>query len=207
MVPRTRASLLVRLKSPRDEHAWAEFVEIYEPLIRRLARARGLQPADADDITQDVLRAVSSAIEHWDPDPSRGSFRAWLSRIARNLVLNLVAARGRQSAGQGAGGTDMVLLLEELPAADDEDSALFDLEYRRQVFACAAQRVRPRFHPTTWQAFWRTGVLGEDVAAVAADLGLSHGALYVARSRIMARLREEIALLDLDGDDPPSTSP
>ena len=91
----------------------------------------------------------------------------------------------------------MVEFLEAQPASET-DSALFDLEYRRQVFAVAAQRARGHFQETTWQAFWRTGVEGRDVAAVAAELGLSPGALYVARSRVMARLRQEIDRIEGD---------
>jgi RNA polymerase sigma factor (sigma-70 family) len=190
-VPTTRVSLLVRLKAPRDERAWTEFVEIYEPLIHRLARARGVQEADADDLAQEVFRTVAGVIEQWDPDPARGSFRAWLSRIARNLIVNLLAARSRQTASFGTGGTEMVEILEAQPAGG-ADSALFEIEYRRLVFASAAQRARVHFEETTWQAFWRTGVEGRDVSAVAAELGLTPGALYVARSRVMARLRLEI---------------
>jgi RNA polymerase sigma-70 factor (ECF subfamily) len=196
-VPPTRASLLVRLKAPRDERAWGEFVEIYEPLIQRLARAKGVQEADADDLAQEVFRAVAAAIEKWDPDPARGSFRGWLSRIARNLIVNLLAARGRQSANYGTGGTEMVEFLEAQPTSE-ADSALFDLEYRRRVFAFAARRARVHFQETTWQAFWRTGVEGREVATVAAELGLSPGALYVARNRVMARLRQEIDRIEGD---------
>jgi RNA polymerase sigma-70 factor (ECF subfamily) len=188
--------LLVRLKAPRDERAWAEFVEIYEPLIGRLARRNGLQAADADDLTQDVLRAVAGAIEHWDPDPARGSFRAWLFRITRNLIVSVMEARSRRTASYGTGDTDMVAFLEAQPAPEGEASALFDLEYRRRVFAWAADRIRGSFHDTTWQAFWRTGVAGEDVSTVAASLGLTPGAVYVARSRVMARLRLEIEPVD-----------
>jgi RNA polymerase sigma-70 factor (ECF subfamily) len=191
--------LLVRLKAPGDEQAWVEFVEMYEPLIFRLARRRGLQQADADDLTQDVLRAVAGAIDRWQHDPDRGSFRSWLYRITRNLIVNALAARGRHTASYGAGGTDMVNLLEAQPAPEGEDSALFDLEFRRQVFARAAERVRPGVHETTWQAFWRTGVEGEDVQAVAAALGLTPGAVYVARSRVMARLRREIEQIEETG--------
>jgi RNA polymerase sigma-70 factor (ECF subfamily) len=197
--PRTRPSLLVRLKAPRDERAWAEFVEIYEPLISRLARRKGLQEADADDLTQDVLRAVAGAIEHWDPDTARGSFRSWLFRITRNLIVNLMAARRRQTASYGTGGTDMVALIEAQPAAEVEDSALFDAEYRRRVFALAADRIRGHFHQATWQAFWRTGVEGQDVHSVAVALGLTPGAVYVARSRVMARLRQEIEQIEATG--------
>jgi RNA polymerase sigma-70 factor (ECF subfamily) len=169
-----------------------EFVEIYEPLIARLARRNGLQQADVDDLTQEVLRTVAGAIAHWDPDPSRGSFRAWLFRITRNLILNLLAARKRQTASYGTGDSNVVAILEAHPAPESEETALFEAEYHRRVFAWAAERVRGQFHPTTWQAFWRTGVDGHDVRNVAQSLGLSPGAIYVARSRVMARLRREI---------------
>jgi len=191
-VPPTRASLLVRLKAPRDERAWIEFVEIYEPLIHCLARAKGVQEADADDLAQDVFRTVADAIERWDPDPARGSFRAWLSRIARNLIINFLAARRRQTASFGTGGTEMIELLEAQPAGDADSSLLFDIEYRRQIFAKAAQCARMHFQETTWLAFWHTAVEGRDLAEVSAELGLTPGALYVARSRVMARIRQEI---------------
>ena len=188
--PSTRPSLLVRLRDPRDERAWAEFVEIYEPLIHQLARRRGLQPADAADLAQEVFRAVARAIEHYDPDPRLGSFRAWLTRIARNLTVNLLVAQGRHP--RGTGDSDVRRLLEQQPAPEAEDTILFDGEYRRRLFAWAAERVRGEFRAPTWQAFWKTGVEGRDPRAVAEKLGMSPGAVYIAKSRVMARLRREI---------------
>ena len=188
--PSTRPSLLVRLRDPQDERAWSEFLEIYGPLVRRLAQRRGLQEADAADLAQEVFRAVAGAIDRYDPDPARGSFRAWLFRIARNLMVNLLASQRRHP--RGSGDSDVARALEQQPAPEGEETILFEGEYRRRLFAWAAERVRPEFRPATWQAFWRTGVEGQEPAAVARALGMTVGAVYIAKSRVMARLRREI---------------
>src|SRR5215470_12624867 len=101
MEPTTRHSLVLRLRDPDDAAAWAEFVEVYEPLVYRLARAKGLQDADARDVCQEVLGAVAGAIERFDPDPAKGRFRGWLFRIARNLVVDLLVRQSRQARGSG----------------------------------------------------------------------------------------------------------
>jgi RNA polymerase sigma-70 factor (ECF subfamily) len=185
--PATRQSLLVRLRDQRDERAWAEFVAIYAPLIDRLARARGFQEADAADLAQEVFRAVAGAIDRYDPDPALGSFRAWLFRIARNLMINLLAAR--RIRPQATGGSDVQSLLQELPSPDGAETALFDLEYRRSLFQWAAGQVRGEFREPTWRAFWLTAVDGREPAEAAVEVGISVGAVYIARSRVMARLR------------------
>jgi len=189
-IPQTRSSLLVRLRDPRDERAWAEFVEIYEPVVYRLARQRGFQDADARELTQEVFVAVASAIGRWEPDPARAKFRTWLFRIARNLTVNLLA--NRRKGPQGTGSTTIHELLSEQAAPAGEDSALVEHEYKRELFGRAVERIRGEFRPSTWEAFWRTGVEGEEISAVAASLGMSAGAVYIARSRVMARLRETI---------------
>ena len=188
--PATRRSLIVKLRDPADTEAWGEFVAIYEPLIYRLARRKGLQDADARDLCQEVFRTVAQAIGRWDLDPARGSFRGWLSRIARNLLVNFLTRRPYRL--RGSGSTSVQDLLEAQPAADPSATALFEAEYRRRLFRWAAEDVRGEFAPTTWQAFWRSAVEGRPPADVARELGLSVGAVYIARSRVLARLRRRI---------------
>jgi RNA polymerase sigma factor (sigma-70 family) len=186
----TRPSLLVRLRNPMDEQAWSEFVEIYGPLIRQLARQRGLQDADAADLVQEVFRAVAVAIERYDPDPARGSFRGWLSTIARNLIVNLLNAQRRHP--RGTGDTQMQQLLEAQPAPNSEESVLFDAEYHRRLLHWAAERIRDEFPETAWLAFWKTGVDGQSAEEAARALGLSVGSVYQYKSRVVVRLRREI---------------
>ncbi len=196
--PATRQSLLVRLKDTRDEQAWAEFVAIYAPLVDRLARARGLQAADAADLAQEVFRAVAGAIDRYDPDPAKGSFRGWLFRIARNLMINLLAAQ--RIRPRATGDSDVQEFLERVPAPDSAETALFEIEYRRRIFLWAVDQVRGEFRPSTWKAFWLTAVDGEDPKAAAQASGISVGAVYIARSRVMARLRAVIEQVEGEGE-------
>jgi len=158
--------------------------------VHRLARRRGLQQADAEDLAQEVFRIVSRAIERYDPDPDPGSFRGWLSRIARNLIINLFIARRRQP--QGTGDTDLHRLLEDRPDPAGEDSVSFDAEYRRRLIAWAAERVRGEFSEPAWRAFWQVGVEGRPPKEVASALGMSLGTVYQYKSRAVVRIRREI---------------
>ena len=189
-VPDTRPSLLVRLCDPKDDRAWTEFTAIYSPLIYRFACRKGFQDADALDLVQEVLRAVASAVDRWEPDPSKGPFRNWLFRIARNMMLNLVTSQRRHP--RGTGSEEIQSLLEARPSPSPADTALFETEYKRQLFRWAAERVSGEFRGTTWAAFWETGVEGKKAQVVAATLGISIGAVYMAKSRVVARIRQVI---------------
>ena len=189
-VPETRASLLLRLRDPRDQTAWETFLQIYQPLIFRLARRRGVQEADAREITQEVLITVAGAIGRWDTDPARGSFRGWLSKMTRNLVVNFFIRQSRHP--RGSGDSDLKRWLDEQPDPNSEESALFDVEEERQTFRWAAEQIQSEFQQATWQAFWRTAVEGAQPHDVANDLGVPIGVIYVSRSRVMKRLRERV---------------
>jgi RNA polymerase sigma-70 factor (ECF subfamily) len=193
MEPTTRHSLVLRLRNLDDQASWSEFLEIYEPLIYGLARRKGLQDADARDLSQEVFRAVAGAIERWDPDPAKGKFRAWLFRIARNLLVNYFADQERHT--RGTGSTSVQELLEARPVEDGRIEAEFAVEFKRQAFHWAAKQVKGEFAESTWQAFWKTGVENQPTDQVAKECNLSTGAVYIARSRVLARLRERVQQL------------
>ena len=194
--PTTRLSLLVRLRNADDPQAWEDFVNLYAPLVYALARRHGLQDADAADLTQDVLRALVRAVPQFRYDPARGRFRGWLFTVARNQLRKFLQARRRQPIGSGDPEADQ--LIQQQPA--EEEVATWEREYQARLFDLASQRVRRCFRPATWEAFWRSTVQGEDASAVGASLGMSVGAVYIARTRVLARIREEVRLLE--GDEP-----
>jgi RNA polymerase sigma-70 factor (ECF subfamily) len=186
-IPPTRASLLLRLRNPRDRDAWKEFVELYAPLVYGYARKQGLQDADAADLSQDVLSAVAGAIGRLEYDPGRGAFRNWLFTLVRRRLADWRAAQGRRV--QGSGDTGLHQMLEQC-LSPQEAEASWEAEWKRQVFIWACEQVRRDVADTTWQAFWKTAVEGQPGKTVAADLGLPVAAVYNARSRVLARLKE-----------------
>jgi RNA polymerase sigma-70 factor (ECF subfamily) len=190
LTPTTRASLLLRLCDSENHEAWVEFVTLYEPVIYRLLRRHGLQDADARDVMQELLLAVSRSIARWDPAKDRGSFRGWLRCVARNLVINWLRQPARRVSATG--GSEGQWLLDRLPDDDQADTDEFDRELRRTLFHRAAQRVRGEVRPATWQAFWETAVVGTSPADAAAKLGITVGAVRIARCRVVARLRTAV---------------
>lgn len=187
--PETRASLLIRVRDRADQTAWQEFVEIYRPVILRLARQKGMQDADAEDVAQEVLVAVAKAVEQREHDPRRARFRTWLNRVAYNAILNALT---RGLPDRGSGDSARLMLLSQHASRTGPDSRLLRLEHRREVFRWAAMRVRREFHQATWDAFWLTAVEGRAVEAVAEQLARNPGAIYAARSRVIRRIQEEV---------------
>lgn len=186
--------MILRLRGGQDEEAWTLFAEVYRPLVFRLARAKGFQDADAQEIVQEVMVAVLDAVERWDPDDERGRFRDWLFTISRNLMINFLTRPKHRPIGTGI--SDVVELLENRCSHPGSESSTFDLEYRREVFHWAANRVRAAVKVSTWNAFWKTAVELQSPASVADQLGMTVGAVYVARSRVIAKLAEETKLFD-----------
>lgn len=188
-IPQTRQSLLLEL-GRRSEDAWTEFLGVYEQAIYRMCRSKGLQDADARDVTQEVLAAVHARVATWDADPSKGSFRGWLMRVARNLSVDSIVHRARRT--DGSGETAVARQIEAAPDPSLEDATAFDLEYGRSVYAWAADSVRTEVRANTWQAFERTAVQGQSAEAAATELGMSVGSVYTAKCRVMARIRAKV---------------
>ncbi len=188
VAPPTRPSLLVRLRDTADGEAWREFVQLYTPLIFRHCQRQGLQEADAADVAQEVMRTAAREFPRFQYDPRRGRFRGWLLQTTRHRLHQFFARRDR--APQPSSDPSFERVLEQAPGPDEQ--ARWEEEYRQRRFDWAVDRARNEFQPTTWQAFWRTAVDAVSVKEVAAGLGISVGAVYIARSRVTARLRELI---------------
>jgi RNA polymerase sigma-70 factor (ECF subfamily) len=196
--PLTRITLLARIRDGRDTQAWREFVQLYGPVVYGFARARGLQDADAADVVQDVLRSVARNASRLEYDPKRGTFRGWLYTVSRNKVYNfLTAQKNRPKAGGDSESEDRLDRLPDHREPADDD---WDVEYQRRISAKAMDRVRHEFQPATWQAFWQTAVEGKAAAEVGKQLKMSPGAVYVAKSRVLARLRDEVKQIEAEAE-------
>lgn len=192
--PVTRPTLLLRVRDSDDSEAWTEFVQLYAPVIRGYARRRGLQPADAADVLQDVLVSVSRAIDSFDYQPQSGRFRAWLYTVTRHAVFDWFTARKQRPLATG--DSEFHQLLQQTGQPDESD--LWEHDWQQRVFEWAVERAESNFEPSTWQAFWQVAVEGRSPGQVAGKLGISVGAVYIAKSRVTARIRREIEEL---GDD------
>jgi RNA polymerase sigma-70 factor (ECF subfamily) len=198
--PATRPSLLLRVRDPGDEGAWRDFVALYGALIYRFARKRGLQEADADDLTQIVFQNLALSLRALDFDPRRGSFRSWLYAVVRHQLANYVHRQARGT--RGSGDTDVQAVLENLPQQTTDEQALWDEEYERSVFRWAAERVRGGFQESSWQAFWQTAVEGKAAREVAGALKTTVGAVYTAKSRVLDAIKRVVQELQDSQDWP-----
>ena len=191
--PETRDSLIVQVQNPLNREAWDQFAMIYRPVIYRLARQKGLQDADAQDLAQQVLHAVSQSIGRWEKLDPPIKFRHWLRRVVRNAILNALSRQPRDGA---AGGTVALDLLNQHSNPDQDSASQIEIEYRRELYLQAARLVRSDVNKETWQAFELTVVDGLPVEEVARQLGTTPGNVYAARSRIMRRLRKAVKAME-----------
>lgn len=194
--PETRVSLILRLSKPTDVQAWQEFSDVYAPALYSLARRRGLQPADAEDVAQETLFAVARAIERFEPNRERARFRTWLARIARNMIADFCAGKLKRPLTQLISDSWLQSAGNASHRSADPIDEEFSQEYRSALFQLAARRVQARVSEITWRAFYQTSIESLPPVDVAKQLGMPLGTLYVARCRVLKLLREEVQDLD-----------
>jgi RNA polymerase sigma-70 factor (ECF subfamily) len=184
----TSVSLLERLRDPDDQAAWNRLVEVYTPFLYHWARSMQLQEADADDLVQEVFVVLVRRLSHFVYDPQE-SFRAWLRTVTQNKW------RERQRRA-GAQREKDVGVFPDVAGSDVGDKLGAD-EYRQYVVRRALEVMQGEFQEATWKACWETVVAGRPAATVAAELGLTVGAVRAAKFRVLHRLRQEFeGLLD-----------
>ncbi len=187
--PETNESLILRVKDPADAASWSDFLSIYRPVVIRMACGLGLQHADADDLAQQVFLSVAKAIESWEPDSHQPPFRVWLSRITRNAIVNALTRRKPDAPG---GSTSVQQMLRELPDRSDATAQQLMEESRREAIRWATEEIQSEFTEQTWAMFWLSSIEGESVAEVARRQNKTPGAVYMARFKVMQRLKDKI---------------
>jgi RNA polymerase sigma-70 factor (ECF subfamily) len=191
----TSASFLDRLRQQPDESGWQKLVDLYVPLIRGWLRRHAGLNQDADDLVQEVLTVVVRRLPEFAHQGRTGSFRRWLRTITVNCLRDYWKA-GRKRP-RATGDSDFLYVLEQLEDPTSSLSQTWDREHDRHVTQQLLEMIRPRFEANTWQAFQRLAIDGASPDEVAVELGLSVNAVFIAKSRVLARLRQEGAgLLD-----------
>lgn len=193
--PETSESLILRVQDTSNRTAWIEFEQLYRPVIFRIARARGMQHADAHDLVQQVLLSVAVAIERYEKSAEGTRFRNWLSKVTRNAILK---ALSRPKRDLGLGGSGVIDVFAELPSPDPATNSLIDVEYRRELFQRAANSVRKKALDATWLAFEMTVLQNTSIERAAEVLGMPTGSVYAARSRIMRKIRDAVRQMEIE---------
>lgn len=186
--PDTNESLILRVRDPRDAEAWGRFLAVYRPVVYRLARGRGLQHADAEDLAQAVFLSLAKAIGNWQPQADAPRFRNWLGRVARNAILNALT---RVKPDRASGSTSVQDLLDEVPVDDPLADNLLK-ECRLEAIRWATHEVKQEVSPATWRLFFETAIAGRSAIEVGRQEGRTPGAVYVARYRVTQRIKEKV---------------
>lgn len=179
----TRNSLLMQMKSSRESDAWHRFVELYTPLVFRWVSDLGVDGADRNDVVQEVFVVLLGKVSGFQYDSKR-SFRGWLRTITLNKTRDLFRRKQRK--------TEPTFLERIESATDDETEWLTERDYHQTLAKTAMQLMKHHFSETTWQACWEHVAEGRSASEVAKQLGISANAVYLARGRVLKRLRQEL---------------
>lgn len=185
----TSLSLLARLRHSPESENWNRLVELYAPLLQAWLRKYDVQESDADDLVQEVLLAVAKDLGKFDHGGQPGAFRGWLKAILVNRLRNFWRARDRRP--QARGDSDIDQRLAELDDPASAMSQVWNRQHDQYVLRQLLALAEPHFAPNTWKAFCRVALDGANAEAVAKELGISLNAVFIAKSRVLGRLRQE----------------
>ena len=185
----TSLSLLERLRQSPENEGWNRLADIYAPLIRAWLLRYGVQDSDANDLVQEVLLAVSKDLSKFEHRGQPGAFRGWLKAILINRLRCFWRARGRRPQVRGDSDIDQRLAQLDDPAS--EMSRIWNQQHDQFVLRQLLALVEPHFSPNTWQAFHLVALKGKPADVVAEELGISVNAVFIAKSRVLSRLRQE----------------
>jgi RNA polymerase sigma-70 factor, ECF subfamily len=184
----TRQSLLLRARTG-EEDAWRDLTDLYRPLIIGWLNRQGVPVVDLEDLSQDVLLSVVKHLPSFQHSGNRGAFRSWLRTIVCNRTTDYWRAVG--SSAPTSGGSGATAALQQIADPDSDLNRQWDEEHDRYVLGCLLDLMEEEFEPTTLRAFRRLALDGASGAEVAEELGLSVAAAYVAKSRVLHRIRQE----------------
>jgi RNA polymerase sigma-70 factor (ECF subfamily) len=184
----TSASFLDSLRRASDDGAWSKLVDLYSPLIRGWLKRRGAATGDVDDIAQEVLAVVVRRFPEFRRKPQTGAFRAWLRKITVNCLRDHWRRNNKQPLA--VGGTDFGAIVHQLEDPHSDLSKLWDREHDEHVTQYLLKLIRPDFSEKTWKMFQRFAIDGLSADEVANELGTTANAVFIAKSRVMATLRE-----------------
>jgi RNA polymerase sigma-70 factor (ECF subfamily) len=186
----TSVSLLERLAGSPTDDDWRRLLDLYQPLLHSWMARSGVAASDADDLTQEVLLVVFREVGDFERR-GEGAFRGWLRTILAHRVRDYF--RGQKYRPTATGDSDFLRRLDELASPDSALARQWDREHDEHVATSLLRRVQGDFAPATWQAFVRHTLEGEPAARVAAEVGLSLNSVLLAKSRVLKRLRQEVA--------------
>ena len=184
----TRQSLLLRAQTGEAD-AWKDLTDLYRPLIIGWLNRQGVPARDLEDLSQDILLSVVKHLPTFQHSGRRGAFRSWLRTIVCSRTTDYW--RAGDPAMQASGGSGATAALQQLADPDSDLNRQWDEEHDRYVLDCLVDLVEEEFEPATLQAFRRLALDGASGAEAAQELGLSVTAVYVAKSRVLQRIRRE----------------
>lgn len=187
----TSLTLLARLQQADDTEAWQRLNELYQPLLRVWLKKYGVQSSDADDLAQEVLLTVSKNMCSFDHNGRTGAFRSWLRTILVNRLRLFWRSRDRRPPTLGGSSIEERIAQFEDPAS--AMSQLWNRQHDLHVLNRLLALSRPKFSSETWEVFTRVAIKGERADLVAAETGISLNAVFIAKSRVLSKLREEAA--------------